>query len=234
MPTIKFKIGDIVTLKSHPMAFQPKGEIDSFVSHIPPLMCIKEIHIERKKEMYSKEMEGSQIADNVKYLCTYFNQHRLIFEDKYVYQELLLSFEELLFHKAKDNGSELHQKLIDETLDYNICNYQYGKRIFFKTYKLEKRKTFKSAGISAVSSNKSLMTHTSPAFLLSGFMRNDKGNQYDGKSGKLIRQCSKDLYKVIWYNSYQEKYSEEFMPSEFFTDDSRIYRSLVSSPPVDN
>ena len=62
-----FEIGDIVTLKSHPLAFQEDGEIDAYVNQIPPLMCVKEVHIEKKKRLYSNEVKKSKIADNVKY-----------------------------------------------------------------------------------------------------------------------------------------------------------------------
>ena len=49
----KFNIGDIVTLKSHPLAYQEDGEIDAYVNQIPPFMCVKKIHIEKKKQIFS-------------------------------------------------------------------------------------------------------------------------------------------------------------------------------------
>jgi len=45
----------------------------------------------------------------------------------------------------------------------------------------------------------------------------------------LQRKCSEELYKVLWYNAYQEKFSEEYLPKEFLTDDLRIYSSNKSS-----
>lgn len=224
MQKVNFKIGDVVTIKSHPMAYQEHGALDSFISHIPPLMCIKEIHVERKKEVYSKESSGKQISDKVKYLCTYFNQHKTTFEDKMVYQEMLISFQDLIFYRKDEvEEEEKHVRLINETLGYDIATYEYGARIFFKTYKLEKRKTFKHGGTHPVSSKKTLMTHTSPAFIISGFKVNDSENVYDSKYGTLLRQSAKALYKVMWYDSYQEKYREEYQPKEFFTDDSLVY-----------
>lgn len=68
----KFNIGDIVTLKSHPLAYQEDGEIDAYVNQIPPFMRVKEIHIEKKKQIFSSEMPNAKIADNIKYLCVYF------------------------------------------------------------------------------------------------------------------------------------------------------------------
>ena len=132
-----FKIGDIVTLKSHPLAFQPNGEMDVYINQIPPFMCVKEVHIERNKKLYSSEASQTQIADDVKYLCTYFNQHRMEFEDKFVYQEMLLPLDDITFHKTKEKNDQ-HPTLIDETKDYDIADYEYGKRVFFKTFKLER------------------------------------------------------------------------------------------------
>lgn len=215
-----FNIGDIVTLKSHPLAFQENGEIDLYVNQIPPFMCIKEVHIEKSKILYSKEIENLKIADNIKYLCTYFNQHRMIFEEKILYQEILISLKDITFHNKKDETQEGHIKLIDETYNYRMASYKFGERVFFKTFKLEKRKKFNAA-----SSIKIAMTHTTPAFILNGFKPNDQKSLYNEKNGELQRECSKELYKVIWYNSYQEKFSEDYLPKEFFTDDSRIYKS---------
>lgn len=225
---IKFKIGEIVTLKSHPLAFQANGEIDSYVNQIPPLMCVKEIHIEKKKKLYSDTVSGVQISDEIKYLCVYFNQYRMIFEEKYVYQNVIVSFDELIFHSDVHKKKEGHISLVDEAKDYKKVEYEFGKRVFFKTYKLEKRKKFKSAKNDVRSSRTTTSTHTSPAFILNGVKLNDRESIYNSKNGELQRKCSKKLFKVLWYNAYQEKMSEEYLPEEFFTDDERIYKNSDS------
>lgn len=226
-----FKIGDIVTLKSHPLAFQPNGEMDVYINQIPPFMCVKEVHIERNKKLYSSEASQTQIADDVKYLCTYFNQHRMEFEDKFVYQEMLLPLDDITFHKTKEKNDQ-HPTLIDETKDYDIADYEYGKRVFFKTFKLERRKKFKkyaksatgtSGASSAPTGSNNHFTHTSPAFILSGIKQNEAKNVYNTKNGKLNKKIAKTLYKVLWYNAYQEKFSEVYMPKKFFVDDEKIY-----------
>lgn len=223
-----FEIGDIVTLKSHPLAFQENGEIDGYVNHIPPFMCIKEIHIEKKKQLFSNEIKGAKIADNVKYLCVYFNQHRMMFEEKFVYQDMLLSYEDVTFHSKNDLKEDGQVKLIEETSKYNSAKYEFGKRVFFKTYKLEKRKKIKKAGQDNNSTTKTFLSHTSPAFVLNGCKLNDQKSIYNPKDGNLQRKCAEKLYKVIWYNSYQEKFSEEYLPKEFFTDDERIFKNVKS------
>lgn len=223
-----FKIGEIVTLKSHPLAFQENGEIDAYVNQIPPFMCVKEIHIDRKKQIFSQDIENAKIGDTIKYLCVYFNQHRMIFEEKFVYHEMLLPLAKVTFHRKTEKDGEDQTKLIDETESYNFAVYKFGKRVFFKTHKLEKRKKFKNAGMDSNSSTKTTLTHTSPAFILDGYKKNDQKSIYNPKNGELIKKCSEELHKVLWYNAYQEKFSEEYLPKEFLTDDSRIYSSSKS------
>lgn len=232
MPKNKFNIGDIVTLKSHPLAFQPNGEMDVYINQIPPFMCVKEVHIEKDKKLYSQEAPKSQIADDVKYLCTYFNQHRMEFEDRFVYQEMLLPLDDITFHKDKEKDDK-HPTLIEETNNYDFAEYEYGKRVFFKTFKLERRKKFKKyfkpaggSGSTTTTSSKgsnSHFTHTSPAFILSGVKLNENKNIYNTKNGKVQRLTSNELYKVYWYDAYNEKFTENHLPKEFFIDDNKIY-----------
>lgn len=236
MPSNKHKIGDVVTLKSHPLAFQKDGEIDLYINQIPPFMCIKEINIENNKKMFSDESPNKQTADNVKYLCTYFNQHRMEFEDRYVYQEMLLPLDKITFHKQEEK-EEGHITLVQETKGYPVATYDYGKRVFFRTFKLERRKKFKSYNKASYSSlvpgnqnsvgskpkNNGSLTHTSPAFILYGIKPNNTKNIYNTKTGEIQRETSDELYKVFWYNAFSEKFSEDYLPKEFFVDDNKIY-----------
>ncbi|WP_282050302.1 hypothetical protein [Maribacter aquivivus] len=224
MSEITFAIGDIVTLKSHPLAFEESGEMDVYINQIPPFMCIKEIHHEKKKLLFSKEKSKAKIASNTKYLCTYFNQHRMVFEEKYIFQDFLIPLKQIIFHNKNEDQQNDHVKLTDETIKYNKAEYEFGKRVFFKTFKLEKRKKFKSAGYDSKSTTKTTMTHTTPAFILSGFKTNENTIKFHEKSGELQSVYAKELYKVIWYNAYQEKFSEEYLPSEFLTDNKEIYQ----------
>jgi hypothetical protein len=218
----KYDIGDIVTIKSHPLAFMKDGLIDCYIKQVPPLMFVKEIHIEHKKKMFSEAKGEWQIADKVKYLCVYYNQHRTIFEEKFLYESVLLSFEKLIFHRKKIDLANDGVTLITETKNYKPLEYKYGDLAFLKTYKLEKRKKTKYATISTDSTTKTFSTHTSPAFIMNGIKENETKDLYDQKKGELIRKTCKTLLKVIWYNSYQEKYSEEFVPIDFFTNDALI------------
>ena len=125
---------------SHILLFE-NGLIDLTINHIPPFMCIKEIHFERKIKKYSAEFEGKQVADNRKYLCVYFNQYIMEFEEKFIYKSMLLrlSSDDFKFHKKGEKpNDEKYERLIDETEQLKEAEYLYGKRVFFKTQKLEK------------------------------------------------------------------------------------------------
>lgn len=67
---------------------------------------------------------------------------------------------------------------------------------------------------------------SSSAFILNGVKLDDKKTIYNPKNGDLQRECAEKFHKVLWYNAYQEKMLEEYLPKEFFTDDKRIYESL--------
>ncbi|WP_341200186.1 hypothetical protein [Croceibacter atlanticus] len=228
MPKNNFEIGDIVTLKSHPLAFETDGRMDTAINHIPPFMCIKEVHFERNKLKYSKELPDTLNADNVKYICTYFNQHRMLFEDQIIYQKMLISINDITFHSESKSNNKDHITLVEETNLYEIANYEFGKRVFFKTHKLEKRKKFRTIGFDS-KSNKTIYTHTSPAFILNGIKLNEDKSVFDEKKGKLLKKCSDQLYKVLWYNSYQEKMSQGYFPQEFFVDNEKIHEILKYS-----
>ena len=226
----QFNIGEIVTLKSHPLAFQKGGLIDTSINHIPPFMCVKEIHFERKKKEYSAEVAGKQIADNTKYVCVYFNQYKMQFEEKFIYHNMLLKLtkENFTFHNndyfnsTKVNDSD--KSLLEETDGLSEAEYIYGIRVFFKTYKIELRKKIRQHDLKSRNySSKKANVHTSPAFILSGIKNNEEKSVYNEKDGNPIKITSDKLFKVLWYNSYQEKMSQEYMPKEFFTDDERIY-----------
>lgn len=230
----KFTIGDIVTLKSHPLAYQSDGLIFSFPNYIPPFMCVKEIHVERKKKKFSSTHKDFQVADNVKYLCVYFSQRNFKFEEKFIYESMLLKLSEsnFTFHKnepeKKIESTAQPESLIDETLGYSKAEYKFGNRVFFKTYKLELRKKFKQseyqndADERKTFSQKYIFMHTSPALILSGFKKNEDSDIYDETKGNLIKKVATDLCQVTYYNEKQEKISHEYLPKEFLTDDNKI------------
>jgi hypothetical protein len=217
-----FKVGDIVTLKSHPLLTETPKKINEFPAQVPPLMLIKEVIFEKedKKILYSDVIEKAQIADLVKYVCVYFNSNKSEFEEKVIYQSLVVSYEKLKYFRKeedKDGTQKSEKQLIEEVLDYkSVDNYVFGKRVQFKTKKLEHRKSYsnyfeKVPGVS----------FQTPDFVLSGVKNEDKKDLFfsDGKPKRIISDL---IYKVMWFNHFQQKFSEQYLPKEFFVEDLEL------------
>ena len=215
MSTISnFEIGDIVTLKSHPL-FRPHAKIKEFSSQVPPLMLVKEVHFENKKNIknFSEEMPETQISDNIKYVCVFFNASKSQFEEKMIYRSFLKPYLDLKYINRVDENKDENKKidLIPEVATYKQAIYKYGMAVQFKTKKLEHRKSYD------VNNNEKTIniSFQTPDFILSGTKKEAQIDLFysDGSSRKIITE---QLYKVIWYNHMQQKFSEHFLPKEFF------------------
>jgi hypothetical protein len=228
-----FKVCDIVTLKVHPL--KEKFRIKGDVKLVPPLMMIKEVHIEDKKKKVFDEELGVKIADRYKYLCVYFDDNRMEFKQLFVYHSMLISFDELNYERISDNRkiTDSTETLIDEVKGYETPVYEFGKILYFRTKKLEiyKKKSAKKISLKEDENNLSeskivdkikeslqyLVCYSSPDFIISGLKINDEKKSFfnDGKPRKIV--CEK-LVKVLWFNSMQQKNSEQYLPLDFFTD----------------
>lgn len=228
-----FEIGEIVTLKSHSL-FN-----DYFVQgdgrYLPPIMMIKEVFFESNEKKMFDEQKGRQIADNIKYTCVFFNDNTSEFKEVVIYHSFLKSFTDLKYYKIS-NGEifENSEDLISEVSAYPIPKYKYGKEVLFKTLKLEMFKKRKSRDKLKIkddgtmskdgcdeSTIRYIVSFTSPNFLLSGFKKNEKTElKYPNGDNKLL--VSKELFKVIWYNPFKFKFSEQYLPKEFLVSKDKV------------
>jgi len=213
MPVVEvdaYNIGDIVTLKSHPLLKNntPKNSKKQF----PPLLLIKEAIFEnKKKKLFSDEIPNAKIADNLKYLCVYFNDRKSEFVEIPLYHAYLASYKGLkLLEEKKDDKKAQKSKVIKEDKrliidgeEYKPKEYEFGTLTQFKTCKLESRKVDKN------------MKFSSPDFVLTGIKR-EVSNDLFYHDGKPKRKISEIFYKVMWFNHYQNKFSEKYLPKEFF------------------
>ncbi|MDN3665713.1 hypothetical protein ACFFU1_17185 [Algibacter miyuki] len=212
-----FKIGDIVTLKSHPLFSYVPKRIMEFPAHVPPLMLIKEVLYEKedKKNLYSDVIEKAQIADVVKYVCVFFNANKSEFVEKTIYNSLIKSYLELKYYRKDESKSKsLTVDLISEVLNYKSnFNYEFGKRVQFKTKKLEHRKSYDGHVLEKTPGP----SFQSPDFILSGIKNEEQKDLFytDGKPKRIISDQS---FKVMWFNHLQQKFSEEYLPKEFFVE----------------
>jgi len=217
--THNFEIGEIVTLKSHPL-FREHSKIIEFSTQVPPLMIVKEIFYEdeKKKKIFNEELGADfQIADLIKYNCVYFNSNKSEFIEVTLYESVLKSYKDLKYYKEvkkKEETKFIDDKLlIAEVVGYSSIDvYKFGKVVQFKTKKLEQRKPYD--GNSEKITNNSSQT---PDFVLSGIKNENiiDGFYPDGNPKKVF---SKQLYKIVWFNHFQQKFSEQYLPKEFFVE----------------
>ncbi|MER3376696.1 MAG: hypothetical protein RIM83_18795 [Allomuricauda sp.] len=224
-----YTVGDLVVLKTHPLLtnFRIKGD----GKLVPPILLIKEVFIESKKKVICDEETGNIIADRIKYTCVYFNDAKSEFLEVVLYESVLETFKNLKIERIDRDGKveKDYKKIIDEISEYEVPKYEYGGIIRLKTKKIEiykKRssKTFKvgknEAGEEELNPKEAIqyvVNYTSPDFIICGFKKNDIKNSHypDGNPKKIVAE---NLYKVKWFNPFQQKFSEQYLPDSFLTD----------------
>jgi len=229
----KFIIGELVVLKTHPLltSYRIKGD----GKLVPPILLVKEIFIESKKKIICDEETGNIIAERIKYTCVYFNDAKSEFLEVVLYESMLETFRELKIEKISPDGKvEKDEKTIIEEIDgYKVPEYKYGEIFRLKTKKIEiykKRssKTFKvgkddegEEKLNPKETVQYVVNYTSPDFIVCGFKKNDdKNSHYPDASPKRI--VAEYLFKVKWFNPFQQKFSEQYLPDSFLTDEMKV------------
>ncbi|WP_237275632.1 hypothetical protein [Tenacibaculum ovolyticum] len=219
-----FKIGEIVTLKTHPLFDNDFKQIAELPAHVPPLMIVKEVFFEREenKKIFSSEIEKAQISDLIKYNCVYFNGNKSEFIEKTIYESFLRSYKKLQYFRVKGkDGKEinipLEKQLIPEVSTYTkFKDYKFGDVIQFKTKKLEHRKSYDNA-----SERIPGISYQTPNFIVSGIKKELQEDLFyhDGQKKKITES---KLVKVSWFNHFQNKLSEKYLPFSLFVKDLKI------------
>ncbi|MCG8808603.1 hypothetical protein G1K57_08950 [Tenacibaculum finnmarkense] len=217
-------IGDIVTLKTHPLLYDFKIKGDGKL--VPPFMIVKEIYIEDKKKKTHSEELGEQIAERIKYTCVFFDDNKTEFKEAILYESMLEKYDKIHIARLDKNKKEVKcDSLIDETRKYVIPKYNYGGIVFFRTKKFE---IFKKRDSSKMIQQKGgdykkttniqyIVNYSSPDFILCGIKKNENTNDFY-QNGDKRRIVSEILYKVKWFNANQMKFSDIYLPRECFTD----------------
>ena len=219
MPKNKFKLGEIVTFKSHPLLYDYYIKGDGKL--VPPFMVVTEIEFENKKKQVVDEATGSIIAERIKYKCVFFDDNRSQFKEVYVYQSMLESYEKIYIARNDEvNNRDTYKSLIEEASKYTIPDYEYSKIVYFKTKKFEIFK--KRSSVRVVNQKKKkkdesskkeiiqyVVNYATPDFVLTGIKKQSLENAFYS-NGKQRKIASDTLYKVKWFNSNQMKFSEQF------------------------
>lgn len=222
-----FIVGDLVVFKTHPLLvnYRIKGD----VKYVPPVMMVKEVFYENNKKKTNDEFTGKQISEITKYTCVFFNDSKSEFIETNHYQSELAGFDELKIERINRDGTLIRDSktIIEEIIGYKTLEYGFSKIVRFKTKKLEiyKKRSSKKIPVKEEKILKDkietivqyVVNYTSPDFLISGYKRNEVTNLFY-PNGEKKRVVSEFLLKVKWYNPIQNKYSEQFLPIDFFTD----------------
>lgn len=234
-----YNVGDLVVFKTHPLlnSFRIKGDS----KYVPPVMIIKEVHYENNKKKTHDEVTGNKISEKTKYICVYFDDNRSEFVESTHYYSELKKFDELKIERISSDGKlyDSSQTIIEEINSYGLLSYEFAKIVRFKTKKLEiyKKRSSKKIPLKKgeVVDEKKIKTiiqyvvnYTSPDFILTGYKKNDSTNLFY-HNGKKKRVVSDTLIKVKWFNPIKNKYSEQFLPIEFFTDKMKLEKESENS-----
>lgn len=234
----KFKLGEIVTFKSHPLLYDYYIKGDGKL--VPPFMVITEIEFETKKKQVVDETTGYKIAERIKYKCVFFDDNKSQFKEVYVYESMLENFKSIFIAKKSDTEeSGSYESLIKEAEKYKIPKYNYSKIVYFKTKKFEIFKKRTSTRIiesekkgKIKKSEKKLIqyvvNYATPDFVLTGIKKQSIENAFYSNGNKR-KIASETLYKVKWFNSFQMKFSEQFLPSECFMEDQPFPTTIPHS-----
>lgn len=226
--TDNFNIGDLVTFKTHPLLYDLYIKGDGKL--VPPIMIVKEVIFENKDKKVFDDVSGNQIADKIKYICVHFDDNKSEFIESHLYHSQLESFEELNIAKVDEkNQEEKYISLIEEVLRYPKFNYEFGKIVYFKTKKVEAFKKRESSKFKVIEKDNGeevltkekirnyVVNYITPDFVICGYKKEVYNDLYYN-NGKPKRKASTDFIKVKWFNSMQQKFSEQYLPIEFFID----------------
>lgn len=209
-----FNVGDIITLKTHPMFKSCRIKGDS--KQVPPLMLIIGVFDIKKGDI-----------DRVKYDCIYFNDDKNEFVTITLYHFAIKSFESLLYERVNLDGTSVfdYKALIDEVKKYKKVKFKQGKIISFKTKKLEiyKKRTSKKIIVDPKTSLIEKIDETLTyvvSFATPDFIICEEGGTYPKGllNNKILADSivSESLLMVLWYNPIKQKYSQQFIPKECF------------------
>lgn len=218
-----FIVGDLVTFITHPLLLDLYIKGDG--KYVPPIMVVNEVLFENKDKKVFDEVSGNKISEKIKYICIHFDDNKSEFIESHLYESQLVSFKNLKIAKVEENmKTDGYIDLITEVGDYPKCTYSYGEIVYFKTKKIEafkKRESTKKEIINGdeikTTTIQYVVNYITPDFVVCGY-KNESHNDLFYNDGKPKRKVSAEFIKVKWFNFFQQKFSEQFLPIECFID----------------
>lgn len=199
--TPEFKLGDIVVTKST-FCFHNNNWKIHHRSFNHPLMIIKEINVNPRHENLFDAQTGKRIADEIKYLCHWYNAEKGKFEECWFFQSLLLKIEH-------------------ESNNISISHIEFGMQVSIVSHSFEFKKRLHNVRLNkneeTVISDSSnfLWTFLPPIFTVKGFKKAENFKICDNQNPqRIVKESSEYLVKCVWYNDSLAKFSEELIPIE--------------------
>lgn len=205
-----YKIGQLVAIRNHPYFDisdkRKKGEksenryIGSTItcsSDNYPLMLIKEYtqSIETKKQFNKSTSAFNEDSKlNTKYLCSWYDSKLGCFQEAWFLHDLLIPFP--LVTEESENLILLNESEIP-------------LQAFLKTTIIERYKTIKNQA-------RENDRFVSSSFLLKGKRTEDQYEWFNKEYGFMEKSISKIKVNLKWFNVIKGKYTEEWLPIEFF------------------
>lgn len=222
MKDFDFQIGELVAIKNHPYFGQPKNE-DKYIgttincsSDNYPLMLITECvrSIQKKQEVIES---SSEVIDRnyleEKYLCSWYDSTLGKFQEAWFKADALVKFPNNLLPPLSQEKSNLL------------------KKVFLKTTLIERYKKI-------LGQNRMNDRFVSSSFIIKEFNSENQNEWTNKELGHCEKLISKTKVKVQWFNVIKGKYSEEWLPIEFFQESPNLfdikYYSLIKEPQITN
>lgn len=222
MSDFKFTIGQLVAVKNHPYFQEGKkpedeplyiGTTISCSSDNYPLMLIKECvkSIQKKQEVATSSLEvlEKQYLEE-KYLCSWYDSTLGKFEEAWFKSDVLIKFPNELLTSISSAKSNLL------------------KKVFLRTTLIERYK--KVSG----TNNRQNDRFVSSSFIIKEFNNENQYEWINKEFGHCEKLISKTKAKVQWFNVAKGKYSEEWLPIEFFQETPNlinIQRNKLNNEP---
>lgn len=190
----KFSLGDVVAFNTSPF-LRNNVYVNILLAakkDNQPLMVVKEISINTKKENLFDSSTKIPIAECIKYTCIWFDAEKYKFNEACFYESYLVKV-------------DIVTKVIDKKEIKLSSNFK------FKTHSLEGIKFYSDSLLSSSPQLKPINTFLAPTFSFRGIKNIDNSIIVD-KDGIKTKETSSVLIKVMWYNSSLNKFSEELVP----------------------
>lgn len=190
----KYKLGDIVVLKSFPESLEKiKGQEAIFLeeppSLVPPFMVISEIFCNEISPKEHNESTGFKKEKSYFYQCNWFDANSGNVRTKRIYEPLLESVAET------------------EKIDTN--NLKAGTKVILATNKVERLKKYANGNIYV--KQRDIANFIPPIMLVTDFEAEENPEE---KNKNKHSKTSEYRVKCMWYNSAKSKYEREFFASD--------------------